>query len=135
MPPSVNPGSCNKQIPFLGRHLPTVIKVLTTLWKLSWELWLPATSVTPCTRRRGAAPALQTLCLTEAPVALGVLHAMQCKSNSVCMLRRNKLTKLLVSDEEEARQEGKHYTSNSSRKNSTPYAHTELDFILLLPCF
>lgn len=30
----------------------------------------------------------QTLCLREAPGALGILHAMQCKSNSVWMLRR-----------------------------------------------
>lgn len=89
VPPSVNPGSCNKWIPFLGHHQPTIIEVLTTLWKLSWELWLQVTSVTPCTWRRGAPPALQTLCLREAPVALGVLHARQCKSNSVWMLRKN----------------------------------------------
>lgn len=83
VPPSVNPGSCNKWILFLGHHQPTTIEVLTTLWKLSWELWLLVTSVTPCTCRRGAPLALQTLCLRDAPVALGVFHARQCKSNSV----------------------------------------------------
>lgn len=89
MPPSVNPGSCNKWIPFLGHHQPTITKALATLWELSRQLWLLVTAVTPCTWRSEAPPALQTLCLREAPAAQGMLHARLCKSNSVCTFGRN----------------------------------------------
>lgn len=85
---SVEPSSCNEWIPFWGHHQPTLIENLTTLCKLCRELLLPVISVTPCTSR-GAPPAMQTLCLSEASAALGVFHSRLCKSNSVWRFGRN----------------------------------------------
>lgn len=86
--PSVKPSSCKEWIPFWGHHQPTLTEILTTLRKLCRKLWLPVISVTPCTLR-GAPPALQPLCLSEASATLGVFHGRLRKSNSVWRFGRN----------------------------------------------